>query len=194
MDPQKNVNPTTSDEEKDAAAVQPGASQDPTTTPAAPTDDLSMGTAADTTPKDDAAMSMPDMSDESKPATDVALGGEDQTPPADPTATTAPTPDMAPPASVTPDQPPVSAAPDTTPPADTSAPANPVSGVTMPSADMTPDAQGPVSGTTVAPGSDPSAMPQTAPAAAPHGEKKTMLVLVGVAVILIVAIAVLYFM
>ncbi|HEU4914598.1 MAG TPA: hypothetical protein VFT16_04310 [Candidatus Saccharimonadales bacterium] len=168
MDPQKNVNPTASDEEKVTTPLADAPQE-----PATPTE----------TPEE--ALPTPNMEDESPasatPVTDAAEGGDEQQ------ASLASTPDTTPVA--TPEQPSSEVAPS----ADAN-PAPPVSEATMPQSDAPTDLQAPLGDSTVTPGTEPSAMPPVAPAAVPHNDKKTIFVLLAVAVVLIAAIAVLYFL
>lgn len=192
MDPQKNVNPAASDEDKETAP-QTESTQEPTT-PTTPADiSMSSDPTADAAPKDDETAPVTDTTpttDATAP-TDVVMGGDQSadtpapadvnTPAIDPMATS--------PATPTPDQQPADGMP--TPEA---VPTASVTGIAPPPADDNMlDPQTPLGGASVTPADN--NLPATAPAALPHTtDKKTIFILLGVAVVLIAAIAVLYFM
>lgn len=219
MDPQKNVNPATSDEDKDVSP-QTDASQEPTSV----TGDASAPVVADVNDVDSALkdpMATPEPGSDTPIGDGSAVGGdptvgspiEAAAPPVSTDASTDPA-DIAlgdepnavsDSAAVTPTEAPVEASTDAPVPA--TMPEAPVADTAAATPDTTPAPDlGPVptdsatpapAGGTVTPGDDPaSAVPNTAPLPATHGhgDKKTVFILMGVAIVLIVAIAVLYFM
>jgi hypothetical protein len=186
MDPQKNVNPAApaaSDEEKDLNSQAGAPEQDVT----------NVSSADNATPQEAGA--------------DAGLGSEPVTPSTSPTAPTV-TPDATDPLGAaaptnpttgdTPaegpvDQPSIASE---TPVSDASSAPADVTGLTPdPSTPPVDAAPSPLPGNTDQPASFEQGVPATAPAAVPHGgDKKTVFVLLGVAVVLIAAIAALYLM
>lgn len=187
MEPQKNVNPAASDEDKGLSASS--ASQADAPTPIDPAATASpdatgggMGNVSDASVASDSSGVTPPADSSSKAGTGV---------PADLTAT------------MTPDEPSgsVSASADSSVPVTASVPSATDSSVPADSTVATPNpatstdlAPADTSSNPVTPPSVDSGIPAAAPVVAPHNDKKTVFILLAVAVVLIAAIAILYFM